>query len=196
MPRKRRIFFKRRQKEKLKKMNQQNLDKIIDINKPVMWKIDSEQEMLEIFRNSRKTDKTLIFDLNGTLIPYSTSVRSHKKIIFRPFYEELISQTKIFCDLYLFSKAKILRIQNIFNKFMVDDFAGIFNIRHLSSKRKSLRPLMSECCNVLIIDDTEEAIHSDSMPNLIKIKRWHGEKEDKELLRILKVIKNRWNIID
>lgn len=55
-------------------------------------------------------------------------------------------------------------------------------------------PLYELGVELLIVDDSPERIHTDSLDNFIPIKRWFGSQKDKELLRVLKIIKKRWKL--
>ena len=70
----------------------------------------------------------------------------------------------------------------------------MFDRRFVFTCKKSLRTFSEFRPNILIVDGTPNAIHLDSRDLLIEISRWNGRSDDVELLKLAKIIKQKWGL--
>ena len=184
-----------------KRRKARQLDDARDINKelakhrfePDRYTYDAKTEMHLMFAASKGFDKTVIFDLDGTLLPYRSGARSHRKTKLRPCLEELVNSLKDKVNLFVFSSGNPTRTQNIFKKHMPQGFSGYFDRSHLRRGRKCLQSLEWQGHDVVLVDDDANAIHPWSQATHIPIKRWFGETNDTELDKLFHMLKKRWN---
>ena len=161
---------------------------------PHSYTFNSKTEMQLMFAASKGFNKTVIFDLDGTLLPYRLCPRSHKKPKLRIHLSELIDALKEEVNLFVFSAGNPTRAQNLLKNHLPEGFSGYFDRSHLKRGRKCLQPLEWQGHDVVIVDDDSRAIHSWSKETHIPIKRWFGESNDTELKNLLQKFHQRWNL--
>lgn len=194
MGHKARSFFKRKRLQQLRSNGFKIKKKIERINNPIRWQIDKISEMGDIFLNNRTKERALFLDLDGTIAEFVVGKKIHRKIRFRPFYEALIEEMKIICDIYLYSFAQPIRIRCLWSKYFKSKFTGFFDYRFSFACKKSLRAAKEFYSEILMVDDTPNVVHSDSTDLFIEINRWTGSSNDAELLKLITIIKQKWNL--
>lgn len=194
MAKSKRRYTKKSRIHHLKKARLASRDKWIKSRFPEVWPIDKSAEMTSIFQENRNHERALILDVDGTIFEHFTGKRKHKKVSFRPHFKEFLSETQQFSDLFIFSSMDILRLKNLWKKYFVGIFRGLFDRRLLTRFKKNIEPLLVLSKDVLIIDDNLEQIHQRSAANFIAINQWKGDLNDSEFPRVLKEIRERWRI--
>lgn len=187
-------YFKRRKLQHFKKMCEASEKKRLLVERPLAWKIEKKTKMQQIFESTRKFNHALVLDVDGTICEYRTGKRKHRPPLFRPYSETFLSQVSEFADLYLFSSMRITRLSNLWTKYFSKTFRTAFNRSLMICQKKNIEPLLALCSNIIIVDDDKARIIDQSQDYFVEIKRWYGEPSDSELLEVLELIKNKWNL--
>ena len=185
--------FKRGRKEQLKCARLVNQELARQRFDPDRFTFDAEKEMQLVFAASKGFAKTLVFDLDGPLLPYRQGSRSHRKPKIRPHLEELVDAVKDIANLFVFSAGNPARTSNLLNKYLPKGFSGYFDRSHLQRGRKSLKSLEWKGHDLILIDDDPKAVHFSAKSMHMTIKRWTGEDDDIELQKLLQQLQKQWS---
>jgi len=163
-----------------------------ELDSPDTFQVDKDGVMADIFSRGKLHGRSVVLDIDGTLIEFREGPWKHRAPKFRPFYREFVEGLSKFYNLFLFSSGFPIRSKNLFQKYFRDDFCGYFDRTLLHRRHKSLKAIDSEGHPLFVVDDSQEAIHQWSQHLHIPIRRWTGEPEDAELPRVLEVVQKAW----
>lgn len=185
-------YFKRKKLKQLILMSSQAKKIRINKNDPPLYKFDKKKEMKAIFTQNRTKNRALIFDLDGTIIAFAKGKRKHCKVSFRPHFDEFMNRVSKMADVFIYSAAEIIRLENLMKNQLKGRFCGFFDRRFLSRRKKSLAWLIEIDPELIVIDDTPHMIAENSKNHFLFVNRWGGDDRDEELLRIWSIIEERW----
>jgi hypothetical protein len=159
---------------------------------PDGFQVDRDQKMTDIFSHGTAYNRSVVIDIDGTLLEYREGRREHRAPKFRPFYRTFVDGLNRFCNLFLFSSGTPTRSKNLFQKYFKNDFCWYFDRTLLHRKHKSLKAIDTGDHPLLIIDDSSDAIHPWSGHLHLPISCWTGDPDDTELLRVLQLVEKTW----
>lgn len=163
---------------------------------PYLGQFNRRAEFEKIFLANRKHPRALILDLDGTLIRLTRGDPRHRKPEFRPLYEGFLTIVSRFADLFVFSATTPTRLQHIAKTYLGDRFAGFFDHRFLSRRKKNVDWLARLTPDIILVDDTPAVVHKWSQQYLVPIPTWSGDKKDRAFCDTLREIRRRWGLAE
>ena len=159
-----------------------------DFDTNITYSVDREREIQLILAAGNKHYLSIIVDLDRTLLSYREGSRKHRSPLFRPHFRTFVNKLKNKANLFIFSSGLATRSKNIFKKYHQPDFKGYFIPGHLYRGKKCFNQFETEKLRILIVDDSDYAIHERSKKLHVHVDRWFGDSKDTGLLKALKEI--------
>jgi len=156
------------------------------------YTVGKEDEIGLILAAGAGYRRSVVIDLDGTLIAFQKGQAKQRTPVFRPHFRAFIDGLKPHAALFIFSAGSATRSKNIFNKYLKADFKGYFTPRHLYRGKKCLAEFSSRDHLITIVDDSSYAVHPDSRELHIHIDRWEGDPDDRGLLYALTHVRHFW----
>ena len=186
-----------------------SLNNDVNFNSPYRVKGKKSSKSLNknvITLNSRK--KILILDLDETLVHSSTKnpfpnkknlildikdIKYKIYVIIRPFLEKFLQEMSLYYDLYIYT-ASIPQYSKTLVKIL-DKKKVIIQVLHrdhclnIYGKRLKDLTIFNKDLKDIIIIDNNPAFYALNKENGIPIQTWIGEPKDKELLKLIPILK-------
>jgi len=125
-----------------------------ELDSPDTFQVDKDGVMADIFSRGKLHGRSVVLDIDGTLIEFREGPWKHRAPKFRPFYREFVEGLSKFCNLFLFSSGYPTRSKNLFQKYFRDDFCGYFDRTLLHRRHRSLKAIDSEDHPLFVVDDS------------------------------------------
>ncbi len=104
---------------------------------PYLGRFYGKEEFLKGFGSHRKHPRTLLLDLDSTLIRLFPGKRSHRPPEFRLYFNEFIAAAGDFANLFVFSATNPVRLGKIAEKYLGERLLGFLNHRFCPTGKKN-----------------------------------------------------------
>lgn len=167
----------------------------------LFW-VERIQKKLNLAKTPNR-ELTLVLDLDETLVhsskkanyPVGSAFQKGPKLNYstRPFLEEFLDWASSHFEVIIFTAARksyadpIIDHLDPFNTLVHHRLYREHCIKVPEGFIKDLRVLGRDLAKVVIVDDSPVSFSS-NMENGLQIKRWRGDTEDKELLKLTEVL--------